>query len=81
MHGLDEDPSEEDQQRFGDDTGYCPECGAEIWDEAWQCPHCEEVVDGRVGRSPDSPAGRHVSRRSVIALALVLIALIVFALL
>lgn len=81
MHGLDEDPSEEDQRRFGDDHGYCPDCGREIWDEAWQCPHCESVVEGRIERTPTQSAGRHVSRRSAVVMVLVLIAILMFVLL
>ena len=81
MHGVDEDPSEEDQQRFVEETGYCPECGEEIWDEAWQCPHCQEVVEGRIRWTPGGSTGRLLSQRSVLVLALVLIALLMFALL
>lgn len=51
MH--DEGPSSDDLKRFADDTAYCPECGAEIWDGAEFCPECGEHVAGRVsGREP-----------------------------
>ena len=81
MHGLDEDPSEEDQLRFGDETGYCPDCGREIWDEAWQCPHCEAVVEGRIKRTPNQGVSKQISQRSVIVLVLALIVVLVFVLL
>ena len=81
MHGLDEDPSEEDQLRFGDETGYCPDCGREIWDEAWQCPHCEAVVEGRIDRTPNQGVSKQISQRSVIVLVLALIVVLVFVLL
>jgi len=36
-----EGPSEEDLERFSrEDTGYCPECGEEVWDDAPQCKAC-----------------------------------------
>ena len=38
---IDEGPSPEDIQRFSDETGYCHHCGAEIWDQAEQCPRCK----------------------------------------
>ena len=44
----DEDPSEADMQRFSSDMGFCPHCGEEVWDEAYACPECGEVVEGMV---------------------------------
>ncbi len=38
---YDEGPSEEDIERFSShETGYCPHCGDEIWDDATRCPSC-----------------------------------------
>ena len=49
----DEDPSPDDLERFGHDSGYCPDCGAEIWDQAEFCPSCGGHVGGRtLGRPP-----------------------------
>ena len=49
----DEDPSPGDLERFGHDSAYCPECGAEIWDQAEFCPACGGQVGGRtLGRPP-----------------------------
>ncbi|MAI67728.1 MAG: hypothetical protein CMJ26_07630 [Phycisphaerae bacterium] len=42
-----EGPSEEDIERFSsDDTGYCPHCGEEIWDDVTQCPACGSWIQG-----------------------------------
>lgn len=45
---LDEGPSDDDLDRFGGDTGYCPKCGEEIWDAAEFCPTCGEHIGGEV---------------------------------
>jgi hypothetical protein len=50
---ADEGPSPEDLDRFDRDHAYCPECGAEIWDQAELCPSCGCCVGGRtLGRPP-----------------------------
>jgi hypothetical protein len=71
----DEDPSFEDMDRFSHTTGFCPECGAEIWDEAFACPECDAVVEGEVGREP--PHAARLGRRT----AMVLVAVVLLALL
>lgn len=45
---IDEGPSEDDLKRFDGDSGYCPECGEEIWDSAEVCPSCGQYVGGKV---------------------------------
>ena len=44
----DEGPLEQDLDEFGDDTASttapCPECGAEIYDDAEQCPACGQYI-------------------------------------
>ena len=75
---IDEDPSPEDIERFGDDrdTGYCPSCGAEIWDEAELCPKCGQFITAPSHRRP------HERRRRttliVIVVVVMLLAWIVF---
>lgn len=71
----DEEPSDDDLARFADETGFCPDCGEEIWDEAWQCPHCGVVVENRVRRERSDPIGRSVSKRTMAALVVGLILL------
>jgi len=44
MH--DEGPSSEDLDRFGDDTARCPDCGAQVWDQAEVCPKCHAYIGG-----------------------------------
>ena len=41
-----EGPGPEDLRRFGGETARCPECSAEIWDDAERCPRCGSWVDG-----------------------------------
>lgn len=43
---IDEGPSSEDIARFSDETGHCPFCGAEIWDQADVCPQCRNYIGG-----------------------------------
>jgi len=43
---IDEGPSSEDIERFSDDTGHCPFCAAEIWDQAEVCPSCKNYIGG-----------------------------------
>ncbi|MHC5025517.1 MAG: hypothetical protein ACYTGR_01985 [Planctomycetota bacterium] len=51
---IDEGPSADDIDRFGGDTGYCPHCGEEVWDQAPQCPSCGTWIEGGVGgQRPD----------------------------
>ena len=39
--GLDpEGPSRADLERFGDEFRTCPECGADVYDQAELCPKC-----------------------------------------
>ncbi|MBT4531160.1 MAG: hypothetical protein HOC27_08135 [Phycisphaerae bacterium] len=46
----DEGPSQEDIERFStNETGFCPHCNEEIWDDASQCPECDYwLKDGTV---------------------------------
>lgn len=74
MH--DEDPSDEDVDRFGDDTGWCPDCGREVWDEAWQCPHCGAVIEGRIRRDRLDAVGRRISAKSVVVLVVTIIVIL-----
>ncbi|MHC5023562.1 MAG: zinc ribbon domain-containing protein [Planctomycetota bacterium] len=74
---IDEGPSSEDIERFGDDTAYCPACGAEIWDQAPICPECGEAIGGQTLSRP--PLEDWLHKRWIILVAI--IALIAFVLL
>ena len=51
--GFDEsDHDEADQKRFSSDVAYCPECGAEIIDDADICPKCFTWIDGTTHSKP-----------------------------
>jgi len=43
---IDEGPSPEDLARFSDESGHCPFCGAEVWDQADVCPKCRNYIGG-----------------------------------
>jgi hypothetical protein len=78
----DEDPSPEDIARFGDDadqTGYCPECGAQVWDATPSCPKCGAWIEGGVLRRPPAAEAFH-KRAMLLGIIIILIAFIfVFA--
>ena len=46
----DEGPSDEDIERFGDETpkadARCPDCGTAVWSEADICPKCYAFLGG-----------------------------------
>jgi hypothetical protein len=50
----DEGPSDEDLDRFGEDSpvadARCPDCGAAVWSEADVCPKCYAFLDGDAPR-------------------------------
>ncbi len=54
----DEGPSEDDIERFGDDSpvadARCPDCGASVWSEADVCPKCFSYL---AGSAPAAPRG------------------------
>lgn len=71
MHERDEDPSDDDIERFSSDTAFCPDCGSEISDEAEVCPECYAYVGGNtLGRSP---LQTWFGRRSVVVVVIVIL--------
>lgn len=70
MSWQDEGPSAEDIERFSDETGYCPSCGAEVWDGAPACPSCGEMLDRVLTRPPAVHAFETRWRRAIIVLVL-----------
>jgi hypothetical protein len=70
----DEGPSPDDIDRFRDSTGYCPECGAEVWDDVEVCPKCSSPIGGNVlHRHPEAER----ARRKMITL-IVIVTIIAF---
>lgn len=67
----DDGPSDEDLERFGGETALCPRCGAEVWDEAPQCPECGEWIGGATTRH--SPTQSWWSQRWIVVMIVVLI--------
>jgi hypothetical protein len=64
----DEGPSQADVERFGDVTTKCPECGTELYDEAAVCWKC--------GHAIGDPAFKPMSRWTIVAIGLVVLAAI-----
>jgi len=42
---LDEGPSDEDVERFGDATVACPSCGTELYDDVALCYKCGRALN------------------------------------
>jgi len=69
-----EGPDASDRARFGRDEGYCPECGASVWDDAPVCPKCGVFIGGQTLARP--PMIRALEKRGKIVLVIVLILII-----
>jgi hypothetical protein len=52
---VDDDPQQEDIERFGGDTRKCPKCKAEIYEDAEWCHKCGEVLGGSDAPSTIKP--------------------------
>lgn len=71
MRDFDEDPSDDDIERFSSDTARCPECGEEVWDQADVCPECgAAMTDGPGSRSTIE---RHFTQKWIIVVVVILI--------
>ena len=71
MHDL--GPSPEDLERFGDQRqhGWCPHCGAEVWDDAEFCPDCGDQIGGRTASKP--PVNRELQQRWVMIVCMLVL--------
>ena len=49
-----------------DTTGYCPECGAEVYDDADACPKCFAWITGRTLHKPPEDLALQKKVRQVI---------------
>ena len=77
----DEDPSPADLERFGDEgdqTGWCPDCGAHVYDEAEFCPECGNQIGGRVLRRPPAATEFHKRMMLLITIAVIVVFFVVF---
>ena len=70
---MDEGPSQADLDRFGgdDQSAWCPECGAEVWDDAEYCPACGDQIGGRT--SGRRPVERELRRRWFVLVAVLVL--------
>lgn len=48
---FDEGPSQEDIERFGDQTRTCPECRKEVFDDSAVCYHCGHAFENTTAGS------------------------------
>jgi uncharacterized protein (DUF983 family) len=69
---LDEDPSAEDMERFGDVTQKCPKCGTELYDDVEICWNCGHALMSRPERTP-------ATLTVVLIVVMVLVLMLVFA--
>ena len=69
----DSDHDEADRQRLSSETGYCPECGAEIYDAADICPKCFTWIDGNTTHRRPSRVRSSLRVAVVIALLVVIL--------
>jgi len=78
FHGVmrDEDPSEEDIERFSGETAFCPDCGAEVWDEAEVCPECHAYLGGNSSSKP--PVQAWFQRKWIAVVIILLVIALVF---
>ena len=67
------DHDEADRQRLSSETGYCPECGAEIYDAADICPKCFTWIDGNTTHRRPSRVRSSLRVAVVIALLVVIL--------
>ena len=78
MGGEDADLEDADlddagRQRRSSETGYCPECGAEIYDAADICPKCFTWIDGNTTHR--RPRRMRSSLRVAVVVALLVVIL------
>tara|TARA_B100000579_G_C22475949_1_gene685638 strand:+ start:336 stop:590 length:255 start_codon:yes stop_codon:yes gene_type:complete len=71
---INEFPSEEDIQRFSDATGFCPDCGEEIYDDSDWCPKCNNSLHKK-GTGHRHPLSNFMTKKiGVIVLVILLLA-------
>ncbi len=70
---YDDGPSQEDIERFSaDETGFCPQCGKEIWDDVTKCPSCGSWMQH--GTSHRNPIANEFRKKMIV---LVVIAMLI----
>ena len=67
----DDDEFIEDSDAGDDETAFCPECGAEIYDSADVCPKCFTWLDGDTTRHPPGKRRAAEWKRTVVVWILI----------
>ena len=76
----DERPSTEDTERFSAiETGYCPHCGDEIWDDVAKCPSCGAWLEQ--GSSHRTLVSNEFRKKSIIIIVVVVLFAFLYGLL
>ena len=68
---IDEDPTPQDIERFSGETGFCPDCGAEVWDQAGRCPSCGTILAGVTATR--HPVAGNMRRRWIAMIAVIVL--------
>ncbi len=68
---INEGPSDQDIERFSEETGHCPNCGAEVWDQAEFCPDCGDQIGSNISRY--APIDRDMRNRMFILVIVLII--------
>lgn len=68
---MDQGPSDQDIERFSDETGRCPNCGIEVWDQAEFCPECGDQIGSDISRR--APLDRNMRNRIFILIITLII--------
>jgi hypothetical protein len=70
----DEGPSDEDIERFGDETpkadALCPDCGTSVWSEADICPKCYAFLGGEAAPARRGMFAAHL--KAIVVWALII---------
>ena len=68
---IDDYPSQEDVEKFSDETAFCPHCGVEIWDDSTECQACGNWLTE--GTSSKDPIATEITKKMVVVIVAVIL--------